>query len=153
MPRLLSFLLLLLPALAAGQTSRVQGFSVSRDQRESYILEVILSCSNFSQFFSYIRKMLTFLLQPFCFLPDGVLHMRVRDISFHDLQEQGSDLDKKMDFPLALMKTAQAVIQDGHKLFRFGSPLRPKTLTHCHRFKKIAASVASRVISAIKYFL
>jgi hypothetical protein len=42
MPRLLSFLLLLLPALAAGQTSRVQGFSVSRDQRESYILEVIL---------------------------------------------------------------------------------------------------------------
>jgi hypothetical protein len=50
--------------------------------------------------------------------------MRVRDISFHDLQEQGSDLDKKMDFPLALMKTAQAVIQDGHKLFRFGSTLR-----------------------------
>jgi hypothetical protein len=78
-------------------------------------------------------KMLTF-LQPFCFLPDGVLHMRVRDISFHDLQDQGSEQDKNMDFPLALMKTAQAVVQDGHKLFRFGPILGPKTLTYWHRF-------------------
>jgi hypothetical protein len=39
MPNVLSLLLLLLPALAACQTSRVQGFSVFRDQRESYILE------------------------------------------------------------------------------------------------------------------
>jgi hypothetical protein len=42
--RLLWLLLLLLP-LAACQTSRVQSFSVSRDQRESYILEVICSIS------------------------------------------------------------------------------------------------------------
>ncbi len=41
MPPLLSLVLLLLPALAACQTSRVQGFSVVDDQRESYILEVI----------------------------------------------------------------------------------------------------------------
>jgi hypothetical protein len=41
MPPLLPLLLLLLPALAACQTSRVQGFSVVNDQRESYILEVI----------------------------------------------------------------------------------------------------------------
>ena len=46
--------------------------------------------------------------------------MRVRDISFYDPRAQGSEDDKTMDFPLALMKTAQAVIQDGHKLFRFG---------------------------------
>ena len=39
-PNVLPLLLLLLPALAACQTSRVQGFSVFRDQRESYILEV-----------------------------------------------------------------------------------------------------------------
>lgn len=46
--------------------------------------------------------------------------MRVRDISFYDPRAQGGEDDKTMDFPLALMKTAQAVIQDGHKLFRFG---------------------------------
>ncbi len=39
MSNVLPLLLLLLPALAACQTSRVQGFSVFRDQRESYILE------------------------------------------------------------------------------------------------------------------
>jgi hypothetical protein len=44
MPNVLPLLLLLLPALAACQTSRVQGFSVFRDQRESYILEVPPRC-------------------------------------------------------------------------------------------------------------
>lgn len=44
--------------------------------------------------------------------------MRVSDVSFYDTRGQGSDLEKAMDFPLALMKTAQAVAQDGHKLFR-----------------------------------
>ena len=34
------FVLMLLPILVVSQTSRVQGFSVVRDQRESYILEV-----------------------------------------------------------------------------------------------------------------
>ena len=59
-------------------------------------------------------------VQPFCFLPDGVLNIRVSDISFYDPRGEGRDDEKTMDFPLALMKTAQAVIQDGHKLFRFG---------------------------------
>jgi hypothetical protein len=59
-----------------------------------------------------------------------------------------------MDFPLALMKTAQAVVQDGHKLFRLGiiasatCPLNP--ILNC-RFS--SSIVVSRAIPAIKFCL
>jgi hypothetical protein len=121
MPSALSLFLLLLPTLAVCQTSRVQGFSVFRDQRESYILEVP-PCPSVSPSAVLSHAMLTTLIfmQPFCFLPEGVLRARVSDISFYDPRGEGSDNDKTMDFPLALMKTAQAVVQDGHKLFRLG---------------------------------
>jgi hypothetical protein len=46
--------------------------------------------------------------------------MRVSDITFHDPVGQSDDSEPPMDFPFALMKTAQAVVQDGHTLFRFG---------------------------------
>jgi hypothetical protein len=46
--------------------------------------------------------------------------MRVTDITYHDPVGQSDDGEPPMDFPFALMKTAQAVLQDGHTLFRFG---------------------------------
>jgi len=44
--------------------------------------------------------------------------MRVSEVSFYDALAQSGELQKPMDFPLALMKTVHAVAQDGHKLFR-----------------------------------
>ncbi len=74
------------------------------------------------------------------------------DVSFYDPRGEGRDDEKTMDFPLALMKTAQAVVQDGHKLFRFGCaaaiartlPPSPEILL------KFLAIAVSQAVSAIK---
>ena len=73
MPNALSFLLLLLPGLALCQTSRVQGFSVLRDQRESYILEVI-SHLNFTSAFSHLHEILIFFAALLLFAGWGPAH-------------------------------------------------------------------------------